>query len=303
MRVEPRKRKRVLLAGASVAVLALAFWFLLLRNSEPVHDGRRLSEWVEMHREGSSMDQREAAVAIQAIGTNALPHLVEWLAYQPSGLRSTLESMVRHGPNWLAQSQRIDAMLQADNRRANCAAGAFVALGSAAAPAIPELERIARRKPENQQANALALESLGYIGPQAIPTLTNLLVTVEYDALLRVTSLLSALQRQGTKASMAFPVLFHQLQSENPDDVWAAADSLKSLRFDAERVVPVLVARVADTNSGIQISAIYALSGFGRAAVQALPALTNALSDPDPMVRVHASAAIERIIGSFQAQE
>lgn len=301
--MEPRKRKRVLLAGVSVAVLMFASWFLRQRNTEPTYEGNRLSEWIEMHQEGSSMEQREAAVAIQAIGTNALPYLVEWLSYQPSSLRLKLESMVRRGPNWLAQSQRIDAMLQADNRRANCAAAAFVALGSAAAPAIPELERIARRKPENLHANALALESLGYIGPQAIPTLTNLLVTVEYDALLRVTSLLSALQRQGTNASMAFPVLFHQLQSENPDDVWAAADSLKSLRFDAERVVPVLVARVADTNSGIQISAIYALSGFGRAAVQALPALTNALSDPDPMVRVHASAAIERIIGSFQAQE
>jgi hypothetical protein len=82
------KPRRILLfatGGFVCATVAL----LLLRtgaDSEPIYKGRTLTEWVEMACTGTAPNYttQEAADAITAIGTNALPTFLTWLRYEQS---------------------------------------------------------------------------------------------------------------------------------------------------------------------------------------------------------------------------
>src|SRR5262245_24790340 len=143
------RRRRLLLFLVPCAVLiALIFLFSLVPGEEPRYKGRALSEWVDIY--GSSgrgihtaFEIDEAAAAIKHIGTNALPFLLRWLPYEYPSRRSKTAQLIDKLP--AAIQKPFAGVLNRDRRfgRAWSAERCFELLGPDAAPAIPEMVRLA----------------------------------------------------------------------------------------------------------------------------------------------------------------
>jgi len=82
-----------LLLLAAVAALVIVGWLLsgVFRAREPEYGGKRLSEWVLMlPPDADPFGQTKAEVALRSIGTNAVPHLLRWIDYEPASWRLKL---------------------------------------------------------------------------------------------------------------------------------------------------------------------------------------------------------------------
>jgi len=252
--VAPRKRKRLLVAFASIVALVAGLWLLLHRNTEPTYNGRPLSEWVTLHSHtyrirnsslGVSME--EAATAIRAIGTNGFPFLIEWTGYEPGKLRSKLNGTVFNGPAWLRGNQFVVDKLTSREGLATFAAEAFAALRSEAAPAIPELVHIAQRPgvgPSQQQA----VMALGHVGPAAIPALTNLVAHTPMATGNRMKHVLMLVLRyQGTNLPPGYVALLESTDSSDPALRAIAAEALGNRSGEAPGPLPAAQASPDDS--------------------------------------------------------
>ncbi len=79
-------KHRLILGILALGILA-ALVFFLTRRHEPSYNGRSLSYWVDCYGtpSGASPSSRQGpgARAINHIGTNAIPFLLEWIQYVP----------------------------------------------------------------------------------------------------------------------------------------------------------------------------------------------------------------------------
>ena len=114
--------------------LIWVFW----PSREPAWDGRTLSYWLQIgygvgmtHME---TDREDADVAVRHIGAAALPFLVRELGTKYSPTQWKLFYLLRN------QSVIPVSVHYPDERRSR-AVGAFQALGSVGAPALPQLRR------------------------------------------------------------------------------------------------------------------------------------------------------------------
>jgi hypothetical protein len=129
----------VLIIGCAVFCVAV-----LAKQShwgEPKYAGKRLDQWLAPYSRhpGSIKDvSPETIDAIDHIGTNAIPYLLDWIQYAPSSWRLTLEERLKRAPIWLRSLMR-DRKLDS----AFAAVNGFRMLGSRGKPAIRELERLA----------------------------------------------------------------------------------------------------------------------------------------------------------------
>src|SRR5882672_9269548 len=95
MRGHIASRRFLVMLAAVVAISAV----LLLRSSEPVHEGRPLSAWVQ---DLSSQDEETHALAlesIQQIGPKAVPFLLKpFRLFSPSWKMRALKWLARYTP-------------------------------------------------------------------------------------------------------------------------------------------------------------------------------------------------------------
>ena len=132
-----RKRVRIVLAVLLVALVSVIVW-QAQREREPVYQGKRLSVWLLQYRVnhhsagGDGVLDKQAETAIQQIGTNALPTLLEILRAQDTRLKQVMMT-------W-AQKQKLVRFnfKSADQRRYEAEAG-YEALGSLASVQVPSL--------------------------------------------------------------------------------------------------------------------------------------------------------------------
>lgn len=242
--MEPRKCNRLLFAIAGLVVLAAGLWLFLLRNPEPAHNGRRLSEWVALHshtyrNRNSSLgvSKEEAATAIRAIGTNGLPFLIEWTGYEPGKLRSKLNGAVFNGPSWLRGNQSVVDRLTSREGLAAYAAEAFAALRSEAAPAIPDLVGIAQR-PGVGTSRLQAVMALYHVGPAAIPALTNLVAKTPMATESRMKHTLLLVLLYQTNLPPGYVALLESTGSTDPALRAIAAAALGNQRGEASGSLP-----------------------------------------------------------------
>ncbi|MBE0540747.1 MAG: hypothetical protein IH623_05120 [Verrucomicrobia bacterium] len=173
---------------------------------EPRHQGKSLSEWMEIHRmarvlSGSRTEpastkaervaafrarearvaatRAEAELAVRSIGTNALPCLLAWLRYElPSWRKGLLKLATRPVEGKTLDEGNIvygrSLIIGPTARNAEWADLGFVILNTNAAPAIPELEAMMK---DNQKPDRglRAIYALGAIGVPAVRVLTNAL--------------------------------------------------------------------------------------------------------------------------------
>ena len=145
--------------AATVAMIALVGCFIVFSGAkEPRFAGRSLTYWA------ARLNQPEAQRALTAIGTNALPFLIEWLDEEPTRfdvwtwrINNRLPTSLRPNP-WPFGTRKY------------IAEQALGFLGTNAIPAIPALIRTFDWKWAGG-APAFGQVALSEIGPAAIPAL------------------------------------------------------------------------------------------------------------------------------------
>jgi HEAT repeat protein len=270
-----------------------------------------------------------AGSALDAYGDAAVPHLIAALrAEDPHLLGSVLIALHPFGEAATPALSDLIRLLRspADLVRENAAAGigaigpgaaeavpALIAalgdehyrtrsraaealgqLGSAATAAIPALIRVL--SDESTEARNRAIIALGHLGAaEAVPHLVERLGDDEY--LVRSTAA-EGLGLIGPSAVAAVPVLIEHLREDFDPIRFDCARALGRIGSAVpDRVVPALAtALLEDGDHWVRQEAALALGRMGPAAVGALPALRQALDDPDgEVVSHHAAEAIRAI--------
>src|SRR5256885_14250178 len=119
-----------------MGISVVAFW---PGEREPEYKGKKLSEWLRLAGDEKTRPQVEAANAIEHIGTNALPWLVQWVGYEPPLWHQQVAPLIDKIPRLNRWRHQLE---HAHQQRVNDSDWAFKILGPNAAPALPELARI-----------------------------------------------------------------------------------------------------------------------------------------------------------------
>ena len=231
------------------------------QGAEPVYQERPLSQWLILYDKANegSPEEAQASAAVRAVGSNAVPYLLKWMADNESALQLP-------------------------------AADAFKILKTNAAGAVPELASMLTGT--NQLTATLAGSALGHIGAPALPVLltglTHRRFRVGVDAG-------QALVELGTNARPAIPILLRDLEHPNHFYRERAANILGQLHLEPATVVPALTSALDDESGAARFLAISGLANFGTNAQSAVPALARFLTNVDSGVRRTTTNALRQI--------
>lgn len=150
-----------------IAVVGAIVVTVHLLHREPSYQGRHLSDWLKRYYKAgpNSPEEAEAAAAVQAIGTNALPYMLDWIQTRWTW-RDWIHTKL---PYKVSDNNLVNAWLTTHDIYVIKALTAFQLLGTNAAGAIPELETMIRY-PTSESANE-AITALGSIREPALPLL------------------------------------------------------------------------------------------------------------------------------------
>lgn len=250
------KRKKILVGVLVGGGVMVGLWFGGGRG-EPVFNKRPLSEWVEV----SKTNELAAYLAIRQIGTNALPQVIDWLHVDKQAWRRRvffsmrkLPKQVRPKPlqRWLIHDPSADKTF-----------AAFVvldALGEQASPIAPELLKMSRSRYATNSAE-LAIEALSCLGTTGLQQLREILRDPKHPHRPAAAMAIGEMLGDEPEARQAVPELIQCLQASESNLVLQASDALSFLPPSAE-------------------------------SVQAVHALSNNLSNPDPTARLAATNAL-----------
>lgn len=290
---------------AVVAALVSIGFLMFAFDKEPTYGGQPLGHWVAeygaLQRKPPYKRKRpeSADAAIKACGTNALPFLVRWIGFEPAPWRFQLGAVAARLPVWITGENPL-ARLTVDSPledRAEGTTAAFEVLGYLAEPAIPELERIARNS-NAPAASQRALFALSCIGPAAVPAITNVINLPQFAGTICAVTCACNMRTNGTAL---MPFVASWLTSSDNALVENTLNSLgvmaPDVGFDPAPLMPALVKCLDNSRVRVRRLALLPLQTLGPRAAAALPAVTNALSDPDPAVRSCAELVIANITG------
>jgi hypothetical protein len=242
-----RKRLAIAVAVLVFAALVATVWHSLPPR-EPVYQGRPLSGWLNDYiyalptiyrADAATRAAAHSAViaAVRAIGTNAIPFLLEMLQ-RPDDSR--LRLLLLKADSIANRRFHIPSAWQV---RDEGLAG-FEALGAEASNAVPALIRIHQ---ENPVFWVRAADCLGNIGPPARDAIPILLPDItNADFILRVTAV-RALGQIHSRPEIVVPALTNALVHESmPGNLWFYFDALAAFGADAKSAVPVMRAILND---------------------------------------------------------
>jgi peptidoglycan/xylan/chitin deacetylase (PgdA/CDA1 family) len=279
-------RFRILLMGLGGALLTVVLLGVLFPR-EPVYQGRRLSVWlreVPSFSTGFSDPNQPAKRALQHVGTNAIPFLME-------RLQSRDPQWKVDGVRWLESRYDVNFTAALAEVKREQAVNGFFALGRIAEPAIPELSALVTGADKGDALYALAaLQAIG--GPQTMPVVFSVLTND--DSFLRE----GALRYVGnfrSHARAAVPVLVKNLDANEKSVRASAAAALGQIGLAPELAVPALIQCLAVETGGVRREAVLALAAFGTNAIAALPALRALAESPDEELRRAARVAVVRV--------
>jgi len=295
-----RKHLKLLIALACLAAL-VTITALISRAREPRYQGRSLSHWLLLYNksvgeENQPVAAQQAADAVRAIGTNALPCLLDWIRYEPSPVRRKIITLLGNLPSALSQNPVVASLFpDGPDVHFQLAVVAFDILGAQAAPAIPELDRL-MNTPNSPWTSRQAIRCLASIGPDAVPPITAVLAdpkfpyrstAADYVGYLRYTA--------GTNVAPSLPVLIQCATDKDRYLAEAAVRALGRIALNPDSSIPPILNAICSTNPSLRLAAARSLAKFGPQANLAIPALLKSCSDPDLLVRYAATNALLKI--------
>lgn len=282
-----KKRRRIQLSIALILGLA-GLSYCLTPSDEPKHEGKRLSSWLrDICFTPRDQTNTAAVTAVRAIGTNAVPYLIEWVLEGRSNGRKlyrVVNKLLRDTLGFRDKHVEDPAQL-----RFMIARLGFETLGSTASNAIPSLAALLDR-PEDGEGVAFMLTC---IGPASLPAFMQALTNGSPTARCNAVSWVGGL---GTNARPALPILLDCMKNEtNRLTRLRAMLTLGQMRIEPGTVVPAFTNALEDSDPSVRVLAADGLRQFGPAARMATDALTRALADPDPQVRQEAANALREV--------
>ncbi len=244
-------------------------------HEQPVYQGKPLSYWVTRVGEIEEYNgaPEDAVQAIQVIGTNAVPFLLDWMPHPGA------EHPVQDAPNW------SDVEI------------AWWALGSEGKSAIPTLAHIIslpRHTMDDYSVWTENAKAISYLGSDAIVPMLTVATNMEGQHELR--ELLHNFENLGTNGTAAVPAL---IRWANDSDYWVRDGVVSALGGIGERpdlAVPVLTnALEHDPNWMVRRDAAEALGSFANDSEAVLPALIKTLKDSDWQARGGALSGLGKI--------
>jgi len=195
----------------------VAFSLYWLPDLEPQHDGLTLGAWVLLCKDRINPAPRDA---IRHIGTNALPFLVRWVAYEPPAWKTRLSKVAKKLPNVLTGS-RFFRSLTAENELAEAlaegATEAFYILGREAVPAVKQLARIEanHKAPRAAHRAWIAMALIGKSipdSPEWVEERVHKLITqLAHPGVVERITAINSLGELGPRARQAVPWFFHMV--------------------------------------------------------------------------------------------
>ncbi len=233
------------------------------------------------------LTRRFAVGALEPIGPaarSAVPSLIEVL-------RSTV--VLPAATDFMGLSPIPGTSTTERLRLAVGAAQALKAIGPGAAPAIPELARLATAETDESIA-AAAVHALGGIGDAAVPALLRLVRDGDWPTRIGA---LDSLGRIGLKAASAIPELVRALSDDDEGIRAAAAAALEDIGTgpDGAAAIPALLDALKDSESQVRANAVGALGRIGPKNDRVIAALAAALKDPGHLVVYSASDSLRWI--------
>jgi HEAT repeat protein len=243
---------RVSFAIVLVAVLA-GFAWLVLRPSEPEYQGRTLTSWLDQYELSSGTDEHptlssltpeqereayqsalrqesDAKMAIQNIGTNAVPILLTWVSVHDSQLKSNVMVLTR---------RLLPFVPHSSGEYHDKALVGFHLLGPLGKDAVPSLIKLLNSP--YKDVRETAADGLGDIGPEAkaaVPFFVSLLNDsnriVRWDAAIN-------LGRIHSLPDLVVPALMKNLNPLNSSASSAIIMTLGEFGPDAKPAVPALL--------------------------------------------------------------
>ena len=244
-------------AAGGLALASLAIYFLF--PGEPLYHGKRLNAWVaDLHPRVGEARQLEAELALRAIGTNAVPYLLELLQHREPRLLRELRGFSQRTKTFLRMDSNLQLPWVAAVERDLQLSAAFAALGPAAGPAFPALTNLLLR-PETTSVSASALAR---IGPEAFGPLT------------------------------------HALESPLAEVRAAAAGALGTMPGDLATIIPALQKALTDSDKFVRINAVISFGLIAETKPEAvLDDLIRGLRDSSPSVKIFAADFLARLGG------
>jgi HEAT repeat protein len=283
------KRGRVLIAIAAVAILAVLAWTVLYSPApEPVCRGKPLSYWLQGFIPGSPNQPTytDATVAVDAIGTNAIPVLVRMLRAHDSPLKTKFFFWAAH-VRFLKLSYTPSFLINIQAQEA------FRFLGPSAATAVPELIGILDQQisPHSEVSTALALANIGPEAKAAVPSLLSMATST--NEFVRGHALY-ALGRIHAEPGMVVPILVKALHDPFAMNRGTAAGALGRFGGNARPALPALLAMFHDPNVNSNSAYVHAYSFNADVLTQVeyalrqidpetyAPVVTNSVQTPIP---------------------
>ncbi|MDB6068278.1 MAG: repeat-containing protein [Pedosphaera sp.] len=251
-----RKRSRIGFAILLVAGIGGIGW-LMVRPSEPVYQGKALSEWLRYYDVGSEPAMRkDVDEAVQQMGTNAIPTLLRRMRLKNSAMRE----------RWFALARKQHVIKVANvsvwSRRMEGVLG-FYALGVKGRDAVPEL--IEMYEEDTSEFRSTIGAVIGRIGGV------------------------------GSEARKALPALIRGVSDTNLDKCMFSVFALEQIHADPQLMVPALINCLTNRNGSIRSLVAATLGRMGPEARPAIPALVGLLTDGSPEVRKAAGIALKQI--------
>ena len=280
----------MLLLAALLAILTPFVLWPMRRSSEPRYGGRSLSSWLDESCAPTMVRQHQATQAILQIGTNALPHLFQHIKYnQPAWRNATTPQFATLRGLPLA-GRFIPRLLYLDRAavRAEMAVYALGAMGQTAAPAHPDLVRLACDATQTA-ASERAIRILTWTGSTATNAVGLLLSNAPPNIRMKTLNYIAVQHDQSILQALR-PALIHQLHDADDNVAVSAASILTWLKHtQPEATLALFVETLGSPKPKVRIEAIKGIATFDRFALQAVPSVVPLLTDTDFSVRKQAT--------------
>ncbi|MBC8002223.1 MAG: HEAT repeat domain-containing protein [Opitutaceae bacterium] len=268
MKEHRSRRLRFTVIGLALVLLVVALCFAIWRPSgnEPIYQGRTLNEWLDdaSYADAESMSRGNARQAIQQIGTNALPHLLQRLETPYTDTDRSLMQWMKNQA-WLSELNR-DRLGDQSLRRWKHAAEGFSALGTNAAPATQRLIYLAGV--HGGGLGTVPVSALETIGPDAVDPLIQSLTSP--DRTMRLGALYGL---RTLRIERSVPTLLKCLDDPDARIREEAVNVLALIKPPQDVVIERLIRTLRDPEVAVSRTAARALGGFGAAATNAVPVM------------------------------